>query len=499
MKRQLHGSTLPDRHFTCPGSHGRTASTHAMRRSALPWLLVVALCLAGCSRQTPPNIVLIVIDTLRADRVGAYGNTRGLTSFADTLAARGTVFQHAYSQCSWTNPSVASIVTSRYQSQHGIITFESVLADSEVTLAEELKKRGYQTGFFSANGLISKRMHFDQGYDAFKSLLVKGPDAPPEERIPERTARINQEAMKWLDGLAQSPNKSAPVFLHIHYMEPHHPYAPLPEGLAHVASAQTPPSVERANATAFFGHLVPLEPDVLQNLKDVYDAEVFSVDMGLRALFKDLEQRHILDNAIVVLTADHGEEFKEHGLIGHEKTLYEEVVHVPLIMLVPGHSEHEDIDQVVGLVDVTPTLIDMAGGTLSPTFEGHSWKQTLAPEMRGWFAPGGNPPPAGPGVAYTELIKGQERDEKRFTPHQHAVIAGKHKLIVGLHDEHEYYDLAADPGELNANALSEPERNQLLALYESIRSQAKENAAPRDKQQLDADTKERMRQLGYDH
>ena len=79
------------------------------------------------------------------------------------------------------------------------------------------------------------------------------------------------------------------------------------------------------------------------------------------------------------------------------------------------------------------------------------------------------------------------------------MIAGKHKLIVGLHDEHEYYDLAADPGELNANALSEPERNQLLALYESIRNQAKENAAPRDKQQLDADTKERMRQLGYDH
>ena len=76
MKRQLHGSTLPDRHFNCPGSHGRTASTHAMRRSALPWLLVVALCLGGCSRQTPPNIVLIVIDTLRADRLGAYGRQR---------------------------------------------------------------------------------------------------------------------------------------------------------------------------------------------------------------------------------------------------------------------------------------------------------------------------------------------------------------------------------------------------------------------------------------
>ncbi len=499
MTRRLHGSSLPYRFLRALGAYRRPAPTHSMRRPLL-WLLAVALCLAGCSRQSPPNIVLIVVDTLRADRFGAYGNTRGLTPFCDSLAARGYVFQHAYSQCSWTNPSVASIVTSRYQSQHGIITFESVLADSEVTLAEELKKRGYQTGFFSANGLISKRMHFDQGYDAFKSLLVKGPGAPPEERLPERTARINQEAMTWLDGLAQSPNKSAPVFLHMHYMEPHHPYAPLPEGLAHVANGGMPASVERANSTAFFGHLVPLEPDVLQNLKDVYDAEVFSVDMGIRALFKDLEQRHILDNAVVVLTADHGEEFKEHGLIGHEKSLYEEVVHVPLIVLVPGHSEHKDIDQVVGLTDVAPTLVDMAGGTLSPTFEGHSWKSILAPEMRsGWFASSNGAPPPGPGVAYTELIKGQERDEKRFTPHQHAVIAGKHKLIVGLHDEHEYYDLTADPGELNANALSESDRTQLLAMYDNIRNQAKENAAPRDKQLLDADTKERMRQLGYDH
>src|SRR4030095_532378 len=165
-------------------------------------------------------------------------------------------------------------------------------------------------------------------------------------------------------------------------------------GLAHVANGQTLPSVERANSTAFFGHLLPLEPDVLNNLKDVYDAEVFSVDMGIRALFKDLEQRHILDNAVVVLTADHGEEFKEHGLIGHEKTLFEEVVRVPLIMLVPGHSEHRDIDQVVGLTDVAPTLVDMAGATVSPTFEGHSWKATLAPEMRSrWFS-ASSPPPA---------------------------------------------------------------------------------------------------------
>src|SRR5262249_4633516 len=154
-----HGSSLPYRDFVALGACHRRRPTHSMKRPAISWLLAVALFLAGgCSRDPPPNLVLIVIHTLRADRVRAYGDTRGPTTFADSLAARGYVFRRAYSQCSWTNPSVASIVTSRYQSQHGIITFESVLADSEVTLAEELKKRGYQTGFFSANGLISKRM-----------------------------------------------------------------------------------------------------------------------------------------------------------------------------------------------------------------------------------------------------------------------------------------------------------------------------------------------------
>lgn len=466
-----------------------------MRRPTILWLLALAACLSGCSRQAPPNIVLIVIDTLRADRFGSYGNTRGLTPFMDSLAARGYVFRNAYSQCTWTNPSVASLMTSRYQSQHGIITFESVLADSEVTLAEQLKQRGYTTGFFSANGLISKRMKFDQGYDGFKSLLVKGPGAAPEERIPERAARINQEAMSWLDTLAKP---TGPIFLHLHYMEPHHPYAPRQEALAHIANGAEPPSVERANATAFFGHLLPLEPDVVANLKDVYDAEVMSIDLGIRALFDDLEKRHILDNAVVVITADHGEEFKEHGLIGHEKTLFEEVARVPLIVLLPKHAEHTDITQVVGLIDVAPTLVDLAGGKVPPSFEGRSWKGTMIVDPARWL-PGGAPQPSGDGVAYTELIKGAERDAKRFTPHEHAVIAGTRKLIVGLNGEHEYYDLKADPDEKNAEGLSPAERADLQAMYEDFRRLTQERAAPSQKQELDAETKERMRALGYDH
>jgi arylsulfatase A-like enzyme len=468
------------------------------RATILPLFLAVLSLLGGCARRPAPNIVVVVVDTLRADRLGAYGNRRGLTPFLDSLAARGYVFRRAYAQSPWTNPSVASLVTSRYQSQHGIITFDSVLADSEVTLAEQLRALGYKTGFFSANGLIARRTKFDQGYDEFKSLLAKGPGAPAEQRLPARATRINQEALAWVDRV-QAAAPSAPIFLHTHYMEPHHPYAPIPEALAHVTDGNEPPNVERATSTAFFGHLLPLEPDVLRNLQDVYDAEVLSIDTGIRALFEQLEKRHVLDNAVVVITADHGEEFKEHGLIGHEKTLFEEVVRVPLIVLVPGQRARVDVEQIVGLVDVAPSLIDLAGGSVPASFEGRSWKGTLVrdPNRPGWLSWGSGPSEAG--KTYTELIKGAERDAKRFTPHQHAVVSGNRKLIVGLHGEREYYDLAGDAAEQNPNGLNDADRAELNALFDEMRALAKARAAPRQTQALDDDTRERMRALGYDH
>jgi arylsulfatase A-like enzyme len=474
-----------------------------MKLRAALWLFATVCCLAaGCARSQPPNIVLIVVDTLRADRIGAGGNRRGLTPFIDSLAARGYVFHNAYAPSSWTNPSVASLLTSRYQSQHGIVTFESVLADSELTLPEVLKAHGYATGFFSANGLISKRMGFAQGYDAHRSILVKATDEPRYLWIPERTGRINGEALGWLDGLRKSA-PAAPVFLHLHYMEPHSPYAPRAEALDHIADGHQPPDVLQANSAAFFGHTIETTPEMLTNLVDVYDAEVLSLDIGLRALFAELERRRFLDNAVVVITADHGEEFKEHGLIGHEKSLYEEAVRIPLIMLVPGRTERADVDQIVSLVDVTPTLADLAGAPIPPAFEGRSFKGTLIDDpnrwrLLSWLAgrPGGD---GAPGSAYTELIKNADRDAKRFTPHEHAIVVGRHKLIVGTGGEHEYYDLGADPAEKDPNGLSEAERNTLLTAYDLVRSRARARAAPRNVQELDPETRERMRALGYDH
>jgi choline-sulfatase len=470
-----------------------------MTRRTILWLCAAVLCLgAGCARNPPPNIVLIVADTLRADRIGAAGNSRGLTPFIDSLAARGTVFHNAYAASSWTNPSVASLLTSRFQSQHGIVTFTSVLADTELTLPEVLKTRGYGTGFFCANGLISRRMGFAQGYDMWKSILVKPSDTARHLWVPERATRINGDALTWIDTVRKTA-PTAPLFIYTHYMEPHNPYAPREEALAQIADGKERPDVTRANGAAFFGHTIDMPPDMLSNLIDVYDAEVLSLDMALRSYFDELQQRGILDNAVIVITADHGEEFKEHGLIGHDKTLFEEVVRVPLIVVMPGQTERSDVQTVVSLVDVAPTLTQLAGAPIPPAFEGLSLVGRLVRDPNRRLPWGGISDAGAAGHAFTELIKNQERDLKRFRPHEHALVIGSSKLIVGKNGEREFYDLKADPGEKNAEGLDEAQRATLVSTYEQTRARAAERAAPRSVQELDPETKERMRALGYDH
>src|SRR5262245_56252132 len=140
----------------------RCSTSGLTRRCVVLLALAVLAVASACSRKQPPNLLVIVVDTLRADRLGAYGNTHGLTPFLDSLAARSYVFQRAYAQSSWTNPSVASILTSRYPSQHGVVAYDSVLGADEITLPEVLKEHGYRTAGFSANGLLTSHLGFGQ-------------------------------------------------------------------------------------------------------------------------------------------------------------------------------------------------------------------------------------------------------------------------------------------------------------------------------------------------
>ena len=458
-------------------------------------LLALAAALAGgCTKQPPPNVLLIVIDTLRPDRLGAYGSTRGLTPFLDSLAQRGFVFRNAYAQSSWTNASIASLFTSRYQSQHRITSFTAALSPDEVTLAEVLAGHGFVTGGFSANFLVGKHLGFGQGFADYETYTRSEMDNGKPLMIKERAERINREGLAWLDQPRPQPGRAAPVLLYLHYMEPHNPYDPPAADLDRVLAGRPAPDRIAVNRRMRIPNLGEFPDDTVQAVKDLYDAEVMSVDAQLRVLFEALGKRGFLDRCIVVVAADHGEEFREHGLMGHHQTLYEEVIRVPLIVLVPGHEQRVDVTELVSLTDVAPTLLDLLALPQPPEFEGHSLRRLMGLGQPAQTTRGPAAAPVAGGTAFSELIK---EGTQRARPHERAVITDASKLILDVDGKREFYDLRADPGETNTQGLVDGTRERLSASLQSFMDYTQQRAAPVHQRALDAETRERMRALGY--
>ncbi len=473
-------------------------------RAARPYIVVLLLLLSlvGCSRKAAqPDVLVLLVDTLRADRLGTYGGRQGLTPFLDSLAQRGFVFRNTYAQSSWTDPSVAALFTSRYQSQTRITSFRAVLGDDEITLAEILRQHGYATGAFIANFLLRKDLGYAQGFDRYETYARSATDARGNRTfLKERAPRIDREALAWLDGVRRDqPGK--PVFLYLHYMEPHAPYDPPQADVDRVLQGRPQPDLEAVNARMRIPNLGTFSDEMVRQIRDLYDAEVTSLDAELRNLFAALAERHFLDNGIVVLVADHGEEFYEHGIVGHHQTLFEEVLRVPLIVLVPGHRTGVPIEPIVSLTDVAPTLLDLAGIAAPPSFEGGSLRAVMGlPRRSRWpfGAPAANEAASSAvpatGVAFSELIK---NGEQRQRPHERTVITKASKLITDVDGQREFYDLAKDPGETNPDALTEETRSRLSARLAGFVAHVTERAAPASTREMDEETRERMRALGY--
>jgi arylsulfatase A-like enzyme len=487
-------------------------------RGSRAWLAsaLVAVALALFAAPAPsaarrPNLLLVVVDTLRADRLGAYGNTRGLTPFLDSLAARGTVFRRAYAQSSWTNPSIASLFTSRFPSEHGVVAnprLRPAPADDEVTLAELLREHGYATGAFVANSGMPgvaddprtaeepiEGAGFGQGFEVYRVRVghpVKGTKLWQNASAVE----VNQPAVFWLKRTLAE--EARPVFLYVHYMEPHIPYAPRPAIFQRLSGGRRRPNLERVNAYARLWRRMPAADAAMRAaLGDAYDAAVMSVDRGIAELFSDLAETGFLDDALVVVTADHGEEFFEHGILGHGSTLYDPVIRVPLLMLTTaGPKARTDVSDVVSLIDVAPTLLDRAGVARPESFRGVSLAPHLGERTALWrritalFARP-QPPPA-----FCELV--QSGDWERETPHRHAVVAGDHKLIAGVDGTLDFYDLATDPMEMHPSATNGREELQrALAGFVADVGAETEASAPTAAAEPDPETLERMRALGY--
>jgi arylsulfatase A-like enzyme len=455
---------------------------------ALLFCLLVLAPAACVRREAPPNVLLIVLDTLRADRLGSFGNRRGLTPFLDELAARGTVFTNTYAASSWTCPSVASLFTSRYPSQHHVVRFTSKLPDEEVTLAETLAPLGYLGGGFSANFRIAEPLGYAQGFQHWR-VYLGDPKA--------RGDQLRRESLAWLDGIKNKPG-APPIFLYLQYIEPHGPYVPPePYRSRFQRDGNQPREAEIANKKLValrFEELTDQEVDLLRSL---YDGEVASLDAELRVLFAELGRRGFLDRCVIIITADHGEEFREHGGMIHGFTLYNETLRVPLLVLAPGYAGGRIVRDNVSLLDLAPTVLDLLHRPREPRFEGRSLVPLLAGKsLQPRDILGQLEADVISDVRRERGLKESPGDSRRQTE---AIIRGPVKVMVQLSGATETYDLATDPGESRPNPPAlQAETAELAKVLREGRSQlASRAAATQETVPLDDATKERLRALGY--
>lgn len=442
------------------------------------------------TRKPPPgprNVVIVLFDAMRADEVGCYGGKGGLSPTMDRLASSGLLFSDARATSSWTMPSAASIFTSRYPSEVVAPTdsMTYILAHEAVTFPEVLRERGYVTRAVVASPVVTHLAGYSHGFDDFDGSLVK------LATNPSCSPAITGVAVSWMKA-----NRDHRFLLYLHYMDPHGPYnPPISHRQMTISPHRHPPAddaVRKGDVAVLRLHLLngdfgQLNDDNVAWLHDLYRAEVAYADQQLRALLDALREARLLDQTVVIVTSDHGEEFAEHGWLDHGFSLYDEVLRVPLIVWWPG-ARPAVVRRPVSLLDMAPTVLAAAGISPPPVMRGRSLAQSPKEDA------GGHP-------LFSQLGAGRPTsDLARFDPRQ-AVVEGRYKLIENLATgKCELYDLEADPREKRDIADRAPEalaqmKARLKQMAGSLRAAHSEPAGSR--KMPNAETIEQLKALGY--
>jgi arylsulfatase A-like enzyme len=296
------------------------------------------------------NVVVISLDTLRADRIGVYGSYRPTTPALDTVAGEAAVFTNAWAPWPETSGSHMSLFTSRFPSEHGVIGFITAPATSIELLAERLRRSGYLTRAFTEDGGVWALAGFARGFSAYS-------ERRSHDYVYRGEAHATfTDAARWLE-----THTNRTFFLFVHTYEVHAPYAP------------------QAGYRTLFTDVPGREPDAMRAQALDYDREARHLDDELGRLLGTLRRLDLADRTIVIVTSDHGEEFGEHGGLGHGRTLYREVLQVPLIVWAPGLVPAARLEAPVSLIDVAPTVLDLLELEPDPGHRGRS----LAARLRG--------------------------------------------------------------------------------------------------------------------
>ncbi len=432
--------------------------------------------------------MLIVVDTLRADRLTQYGHDRDTSSALARLTDAATRFDECYSPAPWTAPAVASLFTGLAPGRHGIDDVGAALPEGTPTLARSLRRAGWQTGAVSFNPHITRAAGFDQGFDEFLSYRGE------MKRVPDVRAGT-AAALDWIDDV----RPDGAFFLYMQPMNVHGPYR-VPSDAEALLLGRPP-----REGFAFFGPLmeqlmnegkIERRQDVgramLESLGEQYDTAVHHTAVELGAFFDALDARGLWQDSLVVLTADHGEELFDHGGFAHRYSLHREVLRVPLFVKLPGQTTARVVDEPVSLVDLRATF-----GELLALDSAQGDGRSLVPLLAGSAA-------AVPAELRDRAFVAQAGNEKRFVGR--SVRVGDDELIVteASYDAEvaaeavRLYDLAEDPGQQRDLSSQLPERvAQLRALLDQIEDDYREAPLPAQRYELDRPVRRALEALGY--
>jgi arylsulfatase A-like enzyme len=451
-------------------------------KRSLATLLILFTGAAKPPVASPPRrILLITIDTLRADALSCYRAQTPGTPAIDALAGDSVVFRQARSAAPWTLPALASAMTGVSPQVHLATGLGDRVPDRLTTIAEVLRRAGYRTAALVSSPLLIRAAHLDQGFQEYTAFPGETGVAEKGPADPDQLAGL---ASRWLRGKDKDS-----FFLWVHFYDPHTPYAP---PAAYLQGLAPPPGMRR-DLTVEEHLAIRLRqrdpgPAEREWIRQLYRAEVRWVDAALGSLIVELKRSGRYEDTLIVLLSDHGDEFWEHGRVGHGHTLYEELLRVPFLVKLPGESRRGEVDTPVSTASLAATILDLAGKPLPPRYPA---ARSLAPWLRGEteaILPGPEP----------LLSTGVQRIEE-----QEEILFGGFKLIRWeTSGRQELYDLAHDPGETADLAASSPgkikEGGLLLDRMEAESDRARKGlGVHHERVTIDPEAVKRLRALGY--
>jgi len=441
------------------------------------------------------HVILITIDTLRTDVLSSYGSEEVETPNIDKLASDGTRFVNAYSSAPWTLPSFASIMTGLPPSVHRTVRGDLKMNDNLNTIAEYMRDSGYHTEAIVSNFFLHPEYNMDQGFldytwypkrqifiNSFGTSLIK---SVISRKFLEKitTSGITDLSIEWIED-----NRDKDFFLWVHYYDPHIPYEPPLEYISQNAPSNSRIGNDlRSAGNIRGGHFVPTKEEKAW-IKELYNAEVRYVDDNIGRLLEKMKELNMYNDSLIIMTSDHGEEFWDHGGFEHGHSLYNELIHVPLIIKAPGNAPRQIVETKVGTQSIMPTILDITG----ISYDNDSVTiSSLVPLIENRPSEYVEQPLVSTSVLYYEDKIG--------------VIFDDHKYIHSMSTNHdEIYNLNRDPREqtplpLSANTDKINQANNILKGREqqTIELSRQHGITGSEKVKLDEEKKQKLKALDY--